>query len=82
MKMWNMTITCNVKCDNDDDYNEGQQTNFDQKSSLEPLAQVSIKLEKFNFLNYIIIQETTRGVNKDFSKYFYCRKVLLLKVLW
>ena len=26
---------------NDDDDNDGQRTNFDQKSSLEPLAQVS-----------------------------------------
>ena len=37
MKMWKV-YNAN---DNDDNNNEGQRTNFDQKSSREPLAQVS-----------------------------------------
>ena len=34
----------NNKNDNDDDNKDGQQTNFDQKSSLEPSAQVNLKV--------------------------------------
>ena len=39
MKMWKVYDNANE----DDDNNNGQRTNFDQKSSLEPLAQVSLK---------------------------------------
>ena len=43
MKMWK--VYDNDDNDNDDnDDNDGQRTNFDQKSSLEPSAQVSLKL--------------------------------------
>lgn len=37
MKMWK------VKYDNDDDANDRARTHFDQKSSFEPSAQVSLK---------------------------------------
>ena len=37
MKMWKVY----EDNDNDDNANDGQRTNFDQKSSLEPSAQVS-----------------------------------------
>ena len=40
MKMWKVYDNANANHDNDDD-NDGKLTNFDQKSSLEPLAQVS-----------------------------------------
>ena len=43
MKMWK--VYDNANDDNDDD-NDWQRTNFDQKSSLEPLAQVSLKPRK------------------------------------
>ena len=39
MKMWK--VYDDNDNDNDDDDNDGQRTNFDQKSSLEPSAQVS-----------------------------------------
>ena len=42
MKMWKVyDDNDNDNDDNDDDDNDGQRTNFDQKSSLEPSAQVS-----------------------------------------
>ena len=45
MKMWKVyndnDNNDNDNDDNDDDDNDGQRTNFDQKSSLEPSAQVS-----------------------------------------
>ena len=40
MKMWKVYNNAKFVNDNNDD-NDGQRTNFDQKSSLEPLAQVS-----------------------------------------
>ena len=42
MKVWNINDNANDNVANDDDNDDdGQRTNCDQKSSLEPLAQVS-----------------------------------------
>ena len=41
MKMWKVYDNDNKENDNDNNNDDGQQTNFDQKSTLEPSAQVS-----------------------------------------
>ena len=43
-KMKMLKVYNNNKNDNDDNNKDGQQTNFDQKSSLEPSAQVNLKV--------------------------------------
>ena len=43
MKMWKVYDNDNDDNDNDNNDDDGQRTNFDQKSSLEPSAQVSLK---------------------------------------
>ena len=43
MKMWKVYDNANNDDNNENGGNKGKRTNFDQKSSLEPLAQVSSK---------------------------------------
>ena len=46
MKMWKVYDNANDDNDDNNDDNDWQRTNFDQKSSLEHLAQVSLKPRK------------------------------------
>ena len=41
MKMWKVYDSANANDDNDNDDNDGKRTNFVQKRSLDPSAQVS-----------------------------------------
>ena len=60
--------------DNDDD---GQRTNFDQKSSLEPLAQVSQKW-KLNFLLWLIQIGEIVTYSDDFRIRLYILGIILM----
>ena len=60
IKMWKVYDNNDDNNDNDDNDNDGQLTNFDQKRSLEPLAQVSseglIATKVYQNVTYLVIQ--------------------------
>ena len=63
MKMWK--VYDNANDNEDDDNNNGQQTNFDQKSSLEPLGSGELKIGQMSRSKCWV--PTERFYNREYS---------------